>query len=152
MDTTKDAQISKITIFNSKMQPASKIPVSENFFIRSEFTVFKPLSKTMLSYTFYDQGEILLLASPSDKTVHVDDLEPGKYAVTVEVPAFLFNTGIFFFDANIHKPMIISFDHRRNLAFEITDEKNPRSIIFGGNSQGKIASILEFKTERLKDY
>lgn len=150
VDKTKDAQISKVTILNSKGIPQAKIPVSEKFYIKTDFSVYKPLSKTMVSLTFYDQGEILLLSSPSDKTMEIGGYEIGEYSITAEISAFTFNTGLFFFDVNIHKPMIISFDHRRNLGFEIIDDdKNPRSIIFAGNNPGKLALILDFKCKKL---
>ena len=149
VDKSKDAQISRISVLDEKLNPSARIPVSEKFYIKTDFTIFKPLSKTMVSLAFYDQGEILLLASPSDKTRTVGDFEAGDYSMTVEIPAFLFNTGIFFFNVNIHKPMITTFDHKINLGFEILDnENNPRSMIFGGNSPGRMASLLDFKVTK----
>ncbi len=150
VDKTKDAQISRVTILNKDGIPSARIPVSEKFFIKTDFTIFKPLSKTMASLMFYDQGEVLLLASPSDSSMEIGDYEIGNYSITAEIPAFLFNTGQFFFDSIIHKPMIISFDHRRNLGFEIMDNNlNPRSVIFGGNSPGRMAMVLNFKIIKL---
>ena len=149
VNKSKDAQISRISVLDEKLNPSARIPVSEKFYIKTDFTIFKPLSKTMVSLAFYDQGEILLLASPSDKTRTVGDFEAGDYSMTVEIPAFLFNTGIFFFNVNIHKPMITTFDHKINLGFEILDnENNPRSMIFGGNSPGRMASLLDFKVTK----
>ena len=150
VDKSKDAQISRISVLDEKLNPSARIPVSEKFYIKTDFTIFKPLSKTMVSLAFYDQGEILLLASPSDKTRTVGDFEAGDYSMTVEIPAFLFNTGIFFFNVNIHKPMIITFDHKINLGFEILDnENNPRSLIYGGNSPGRMAPLLDFKVTKI---
>lgn len=149
VNKTKDAQISRITILNGANQPQARIPVSEKFYIKIDFSVYKPLSKAMVSVAFLDQGEILLLASPSDETMQVGDFEIGDYSTTLEVPAFLFNTGLFFFNVNIHKPMIVTIDHKLNLGFEIIDdERNPRSIIYGGHSIGKIAPVLHFKTTK----
>lgn len=151
VDKTKDTQISRVTILNEKGIPMAKIPVSEKFYIKTDFSVYKPLNKTMLSLIFYDQGEILLQASSSDKTLEVGDFEVGDYSITTEIPAFLFNTGIFYFDAIIHKPMIISLSHRVNLGFEIIDnDRNPRSIVYAGNSPGRIASLLDFKIKKIK--
>jgi lipopolysaccharide transport system ATP-binding protein len=150
VDMSKDAQISKITIQNNKDVPQAKLLIDEDFSINVKFSVFQPLSKTMLSLIFYNQGEVLLFASQSDKSLQLDDLEVGDYSITVKIPAFLFNTGIFFFDAVIHKPMVISFDYKKNIGFEILEDHNPRSIIFGGNSQGTIATLLDFKSEKLK--
>ena len=150
VNKSKDAQISRISVLDEKLNPSARIPVSEKFYIKTDFTIFKPLSKTMVSLAFYDQGEILLLASPSDKTRTVGDFEAGDYSMTVEIPAFLFNTGIFFFNVNIHKPMIITFDHKINLGFEILDnENNPRSLIYGGNSPGRMAPLLDFKVTKI---
>ncbi len=149
VDNSKDAQISRVTILDKDEKPSARIPVSERFFIKTDISVFKPLTKTMVSLAFFDQGEILLLASPSDKTMDVGNLEVGDYSVTAEIPPFTFNTGLFLYNVNIHRPMIMTFDHKLNLGIEIIDDKNnPRSLIYGGNSIGRMALLFDFRIQK----
>jgi lipopolysaccharide transport system ATP-binding protein len=147
-DPSKDAQITKVVVRKQDGKPQSKIPLDEKFFVDIYYSVYKNLTKSMVSMTVFDRDDILLMASESDAELKTNDYTVGEYVTTVTVPQYLFNTGSWFFDVNIHKPMIISFDHRRGLHFEITDVNNPRSNMFAGNSPGKIANILEFSTKK----
>ncbi len=144
----KDAQITKVVVRDKAGQPQTKIPLDEEFSVDIHYSIYKPLTKSMVSLMIYDRDDILLMTSESDRELKTNDYTVGDYVTTVTVPAYLFNTGNWFFDVIVHKPMIISFDHRTGLHFEITDVNNPRSTMFGGNSPGKIANILQFDTQK----
>jgi lipopolysaccharide transport system ATP-binding protein len=148
-DLERDAQITKIVIRDKAGQPQSKIPLDEAFSIDIHYSIYKPLTKSMVSVIVNDREDILLMASESDAELKTHNYAVGNYVTTVTIPPYLFNTGNWFFEVIVHKPMVISFDHRYGLHFEITDVNNPRSIMFGGHSQGKIASILKFNTQKL---
>jgi len=145
----KEAQVTKISIRNKDGRYETKIPVTESFSIDIEYEISRPAKNAVLSVMFYADGDILLLSSESDKDAKLRDYLPGKYKTTVEVPASLFNVGIYYFDTRFHRPGIELIDHKQNINFEITDaENNPQSIIFNSNHMGKIATILDYKTEK----
>jgi lipopolysaccharide transport system ATP-binding protein len=148
VNTNEDIQISKISIFNEKNQPQVKIPVSEDFFIKTEFEVFKPTDRAVFSIFFHADGDLLLLSSESDKNAKLTDYAPGKYTTTIKVPKFLLNVGIYSFDALLHRPTEKIFSEKKNLNFEIEDIGNTRSGVYRGYNYGKIASILDYQTRK----
>jgi len=149
IDISKEVQISKISVIGKTDIPQSRIPISDSFFIKVEFEVFRPVKNTSISVLFYSQGERLLFSSDFDKTLKLKDYEPGKYVSTLHVPSYLFNVGDFYFDVFIGEPSIVGYDSKRNIPLEILNTNNPRSPILRGVSVGKIAIILNFDIERL---
>jgi lipopolysaccharide transport system ATP-binding protein len=149
-DPKKEAQVTKISILNKDGKYETRLPVNEEFSINIEYEVLRPAKNAVLSVMFYSDGEILLLSSESDKDAKLRDYIPGKYKTTVRVPAFLFNVGTFFFDTRFHRPNIELVDHKQNINFEIVDvDNNAQSIVFNGNHMGKIATILDYETEKI---
>lgn len=147
IDHQKKAQITAVSILNNEQRPQAQIPVSEPFSIQIELNVSVP-TEALLSVVFYAGGEVLLLSSESDRDGRLPYYEPGHYTTTITVPAFLFNVGAQYFDIHFHHPGFERFDRRQNIYFEILDMNNPRSAIFPGEQQGKIASILKYHTTR----
>jgi len=146
----KEAQVTKISILNKDNKHETHIPVNENFSIEIEYEISRPSKNAVLSVMFYADGDILLLSSESDKDALLRNYEPGKYKTTVDIPAHMFNVGIYFFDTRFHRPSVELIDHKQNINFEITDASdNAQSIIFNGYHMGKIANILDYKTEKI---
>ncbi|HVB19870.1 MAG TPA: ABC transporter ATP-binding protein [Candidatus Paceibacterota bacterium] len=146
----KEAQISKITILNKENEPHAKIPIGDPFSIQINYEIMRPTPHALLSVMFYAGDDLLLLSSESDKDAHLFDYAPGKYTTTVSIPPFLFNVGMHFFDVRFHRPELELIDHKQNINFEILDIDNPRSIIFHGNHMGKIASMLDYQTMKIR--
>ncbi len=103
-----------------------------------------------ISIMIYSNGELLLISSESDTTEKLARYEPGSFETLIQIPAFLFNTGTYFFDVRIHTPGQVLIDHKQNIHFEILSVHDPRANIFQGNILGKIASILDYKTIKEK--
>ena len=149
VDTNKDAQVSKISILNKDGTPAARLPVSEPFSIKINYEVMQGIAGATISIMVYTNGELLLLSSESDTTEKLTRYEPGSFETTVHIPAFLFNTGTYFFDVRIHKPGHLLIDHKQNIHFEILSVNDPRATIFQGSVLGKIASILDYTTTKV---
>lgn len=147
-DTEKSAQIRKIQILDANKNPTGKVPISQKFFIKIDYVVRQPIKQALLYLWFYSRGEILLSSSSADKDGVLRDYEPGQYSTLVEIPAFLFNVGYYYFDVRFQKPFIEDIDYQLNLSFEVSDVRNPVSEIFHGNNAGRIATILEYHTEK----
>lgn len=150
VNSKKEAQISKITILNKNDVPQPKIPLNEEFFIEIEYTILQQIQSTALSVIFYTGGDLLLYSSESDKSAVLSDYQPGSYKTRVRIEPFLFNVGIYEFNVYFHKPNIEITEHKNNIFFEILDVDTPRTIVFRGHNLGKIATILDYKTEKLK--
>ncbi len=148
VDSKKAAQITKVAIVNKDKKPQAKIPITEPFFIEIELAVTAAM-QALLTAVFYSGGEVLLLSSESDARGALLEYAPGSYKTTIAVPAFLFNAGSYHFDIHFHHPGFERFDHKQNIRFEILDIDNPRSSIFPGHEQGKMASILNYQTKKI---
>ncbi len=148
VDKNKDAQISKISILGKDGVPSARLPVSEPFSIKLNYEVLREIDGATVSIMVYANGELLLLSSESDTTGKLVRYEPGSFETTVNVPAFLFNTGTYFFDVRIHKPGHVLIDHKQNIPFEILSINDPRATMFQGSVLGKIASILDYTTTK----
>ncbi|MFA6502910.1 MAG: ATP-binding cassette domain-containing protein, partial [Candidatus Paceibacterota bacterium] len=146
-DTERDAQITQVSILNKDKRTQAKIPITEPFFIEIELKVLRPL-QALLSVVFYTDGDVLLLSSESDKDATIPEYAPGTYTTTIAIPAFLFNVGSYHFDIHLHHPGFERYDHKQNIYFEILDIDNPKSRIFPGHQQGKMAAILDYQTKK----
>lgn len=147
----KDAQITKISIFNKNDILSSRVPITEAFKIHIEFSVAKESLNLVPSIYFYSQGDLLLVTSETDVSGKYIQYLPGKYISTVFIPAFLFNAGSYTFSVLLHNPYFKGYDQKENMAFEILNVDNPRAISFKGHTPGKIAIPLIFKTDKLYD-
>lgn len=143
-----DAGIEEISIIKKNGTTNSQIPISENFSIKIKYSVKKQTDNALLSILFYSNGELFLLSSESDKLGNLKNYSPGDYETTVEIPAYLFNIGYYRFDVALHRPYMEYIDNKTDLQFEITDQNNNKSKIFKGQSVGRIASVLEYKTKK----
>ncbi|MBU1684026.1 ABC transporter ATP-binding protein, partial [Patescibacteria group bacterium] len=124
----KEAQIVKILILNKDKKPSTaQIPINEKFFIQIDYKVFKQMNNVLLSILFFIGEDLLLLSSESDKTGRLTNYLQGKFKTIIEIPAFLFNVGQFYFNIAIHRPYIEYIDHKQNIYFEILDINNPKS-------------------------
>ncbi|MFH0846042.1 MAG: ABC transporter ATP-binding protein [Patescibacteria group bacterium] len=148
VDQKKKAQITRVSILDKNKKPTTNIPISQNFFIKTEYKVLKKVENALFSILFYSSNTLLLKSSESDKTKKLKTYSPGKYATVVEIPSFLFNVGNYNFTTAIHEPCIESFDHKKDIYFEITDVNNPKSLIFKGSSEGQIATVLDYSTDK----
>ncbi len=150
-DKNKPASITKISILRNDSVASTQIPVSEPFSIKVDYKIIETIDKATVSILLNSSGELLLLSSESDKDGKLRGYEPGNYSTTISIPAYLLNIGTYFFDTYIHKPQLTNYDGKQNIYFEITDKGNPRGNIFSsGYNTGKIASILDFKTDKNK--
>ena len=148
VDKNKDAQVTKISILGKDGVPSARLPVSEPFSIKLNYEVLREIDGATVSIMVYANGELLLLSSESDTTGKLVRYEPGSFETVVHIPAFLFNTGTYFFDVRIHKPGHVLIDHKQNIPFEILSINDPRATIFQGSILGKIASILDYTTTK----
>lgn len=144
----KIAEITKVSILNKDLNPSNAIPVSENFFIDVEYEFYKSEDSLLFSLIFKAGDEIILYSSESDKKMANNDYMPGKYSTRVEIPAFVFNVGIFNFDVYIHSASV-DFEHKDNIILEITNIDNPRSRFRPNYSLGKTAYLLNHKTIKI---
>ena len=147
VDKNKDAQVSQVSILDKDGKLSARLPVSEPFSIKINYEVIQEIDGATLSIMVYSNGELLLLSSESDKTANLVRYEPGSFETTINIPAFLFNVGTYFFDVRFHKPGYLLIDHKQNIPFEILAINDPRSTVFGG-ILGKMASILDYKTTK----
>lgn len=147
VDPDKDAQISKISIVDKNGAPSARLPVSEPFSIKIKYDVMREINEATVSIMVYANGELLLISSESDTTAQLAAYKPGSFETVITVPAFLFNTGMYFFDVRFHKPSYALIDHKQNIPFEIIALNDPRSTIFGA-ILGKMAAILDYKTKK----
>jgi lipopolysaccharide transport system ATP-binding protein len=143
------AQISKISICDKNDALSYRISIADPFKIKIEFSVTQELPKLVPSVYFYSQGDLLLVSSETDQSGKYTPYLPGTYTTTVTIPEFLFNVGNYTFSVYIHNPYVEGFTAQNNLAFEILGTNNPRSVTFKGNTPGKIAVPLVFKTDKL---
>jgi len=143
-------QISKITILNKDKAPGAQIPVSEYFYIKIDFEIYKLVKEKTVFIYFYSKGEILFLSSEADKEGKYRDYEPGKYTTTVKIPAFLFEAGVLYFDVVIRnlRDGKGNIDYIRNINIELLNINNPRYSIYKDNYWGKLSTILEYSTEK----
>lgn len=150
-DKNKHASITKISILRNDGEASTQIPVSESFSIKVDYKITENIDKATVSIFLNSDGELLLLSSESDMDGKLRSYEPGNYSTIISIPSYLLNIGTYFFDTYIHKPQMINYDGKQNIYFEITDKGNPRGNIFSsGYNTGKIASILDFKTDKNK--
>ncbi len=148
-EQTTPVSINKVTILNNEEILQSEIPISKKFKIAIEFICKENLNNMTVSTLFYSQDkDLLLYSSESDTTGQLCSFQKGHYCATIDIPAFLFNVGQYFFDIIIHNPNIAMFATARDILFEIINVDNPRSIIFQGKHSGKIASILSYQIKR----
>ncbi len=145
----QDANIRKVTIKGEDGIPSPRLPISRDFSVEVEYELKKKAEHSILSLYIHSDGELLFVASDSDKDGKALDREPGVYRTTVKVPRYLLNVGLHTFDVHLHDPGIQSFDTRKDINFEILDVDNTRSKVYRGYNPGRIASILDFKTNKL---
>lgn len=146
---SKSANITKIVILDSKLEPTASIPVSEKFFVDIDYEFVQGEEQALLSLYFYLNGDLLLLSSETDRSGVLKNYLPGKYHTRVEVPAFLLNVGYYYFDASLHRPYVEYLDNKQGINFEITDINNPRSQLLKGQNPGKLSAILDYQTNQI---
>lgn len=151
VDNKKSANITKISIINQNSNPSSEIPISEYFSIKVEYSFNATQKSALLSLLFYSDDELLLLSSESDSALKLENYDKGNYETIIKIPKYLFNVGHYKFDVAIHRPYTEYIDNKTNLHFDITDINNVKSLIFKGYSDGKIASILDYKTKKYEE-
>ncbi len=144
VNPNKDLQISKVTMVDSSGAPSARIPIGERFSVKIDFQVFQPVKNAVLALRFYHQGELILRSATSDKTAQLSNFAEGTYTASIDIPAFLFNVGGYFFDAVFYQPFITDIDLKQNLFFEIRDIDNPKNLIYVGPNGGVMASILDY--------
>lgn len=145
----REAQVTKISIFDKNYNPSSRIPISEPFKIEVEFTVVGEPQNLVPSIYFYSQGDLLMVSSETDLAGQYRSYDTGRYTTTISIPAYLFNAGNYTFNVLLHNPYFKSYDQKGNSAFEILNVDNTRSISFKGHTPGKIAVPLNFETTKL---
>ena len=145
----KIVEITKIAILNKNSEPSATIPVGENFFIDVDYEFYQPGNKLLLSVIFKSGDNIVLYSSESDKKLDTNSYVPGKYSTRVEVPAFVFNVGIFNFDVYIHS-VSGNIEYEEDVVFEIVDvDSNPRSQFRLNYDLGKNAQILNYTSLKI---
>ncbi len=150
-DPGKSIQIMKITIHDGQAEPNARIQISDKISIEVEYEVRQPEHDAVLSLLIYSTGDSLLFSSESDaKKGALSDYQIGRYKTTITIPAFLLNVGSYFFDVRLHKPWVALLDEQANLSLEVLDTKeNPRTAVWRGHHPGKIATILDYQTEKI---
>lgn len=146
INPNKSANITKISILDKDLKPTASVPVSEKFYVDIDYEFFRTEDQALLSLYFYLNGELLLLSSETDGSGKLVNYIKGRYRTRIEVPAFLFNVGYYYFDASLHRPYVEYLDNKQGINFEITDIENPRSKLLKGQNPGKLAAILDYKT------
>ena len=142
-------QINRITILNKDKKPTTTIPLSESFSIRIDFKITEKLYDTLLALFFYSNGDLVLFSTEADKAVPFPNYEPGSYQAEVLIPAYLFNTGRYFFRVEILKPAIELVDGKQDLQFEIIDTQGlNKTTTFQYYNLGKIGTILDFSIRK----
>lgn len=143
------AQIMKVSVLNQNKIPQSQIPLNEKFFIEMDYIIRKPIENALTAITFLDNSDsILLFSTETDKNPALQNYEVGSYTTTVEIPAYLFNVGQYSFELAIQYPFISNIDLVRGINFEISDVEGSRSRLLKGKHLGKIATILNYETQR----
>lgn len=150
LDKSKKIQTTKISILDRQNKPEARIPVHEDFYIDIEYEALSQVKNIILSAMIYADGEILLLSSESDKDAKLKDYEVGKYKTRISIPASLLNVGTYYFDIRLHRPGVELVDLKPGINFEIVDTNdNPKTIIFNGSQQGRIATTLDYNSEKI---
>jgi lipopolysaccharide transport system ATP-binding protein len=144
-------QFTKISILDKDYQPASRIPISEDFFIELEYEIHQPLKQKAIFINFFIQGELLFISTAGDKDGKYRDYEPGKYLTRVSIPSFLFQVGIIYFSVFLTNRSdgknFVDSVNDQNL--EIIDKNNPKSLIFSNDYVGKISPIFNYETKKI---
>jgi lipopolysaccharide transport system ATP-binding protein len=145
-------QIMKVSIIGEGNEPKARIPVGEKFFIEIDLDIRERLENKMIFLYFFYQGELLFFSTEGDKTGTYNTYEPGKYRTKIEVPAFLFQIGIVFLSLALKHLSggTDNVDSVNDISIEIINEKNPRKPISGDNYWGKISTLLDYKTKKIK--
>lgn len=142
-------RITKISILGKNNKPTTQIPVNDSFSVKVEYEFLKELENLTLSLMFSVEGEILLNSSSADKDAKTKTYTPGKYTSVITVPASLFNVGSYYMRVCFLRPSQRQiFDPKVDIPFEITDVNNPRAEIYRNWIPGKLATLLEYKTEK----
>lgn len=146
-----DGQITKVSILNKDIQPSTRIPVGEKFFIEAEVDIRKPLENKLIFLYFYYHDELLLLSSEGDTDGKYKNWSVGRYKTTVEVPSNLFQVGMINLRIAIKhlRDGKGSIDTTSEVPIEIIDGDNPRQLICGDSHWGKISTLLDYKTEKI---
>lgn len=145
-----DSQILKVSILDKSRKPTTQIPVSENFFLEFEVDIKNKTQSKLLFIQFSRENELLFISSNGDATGKYQEYAPGKYKITAEIPAFLFQVGMIALYAqfkNLSGGKIP--DAVDNITVEITSKNNPRQNIYGDNNLGKMATVLNYETRKI---
>lgn len=144
------ANISKVSVLNKEGLPQSEIPISENFSIEINFECLKEVNNAVMAILIYSQDmDLLLYSTNADISGKYDNYAIGNYKISAKIPASVLNIGNYTFDVMLCTPNIGVFGEQRNLAFEITNFNNPRSVNFRGKHAGRIAVPLEYQVNKL---
>ncbi len=146
-----DGQIMKVSILDEHKNPKSRIPVGEKFYITVDLDIRKRVENKLLFLYFFYQGELLLQSTEGDKTGEYKNYDIGKYTITVEIPAYLFQIGTHFVTIGLKhlREGRGSIDTVKDVSFEIINESNSREKIQGDEHWGKISTLLDYKTKKI---
>jgi lipopolysaccharide transport system ATP-binding protein len=144
-------QFTKISILNKDNEPNAQIPISEHFFIEVEYEITQPIKQKAIFINFFVQGELLFQTSAGDKEGKYFDYEKGKYITRINLPSFLLQVGVIYFDAILtnRSEGKNSIDAVRNINFEIIDKNNPKELIYNNDYVGKISPLLDYETKKI---
>ena len=142
------ATIEAVRVIDGHGLARTEVPISDTFTIDIDFSSPKGVQNATLSVIFYTQErDLLLYSSASDATGKFESYAPGSYSTSIEIPAFLFNVGLYSFDILLHTPNEFVYAEAKDIHFEIQNVDNPRSIIFRKAHAGKIAVQLSYQTK-----
>lgn len=147
LDKNKKIQITEIAILDQEKKYSARLPINGKMFVKIKYNVLKPTNNVLISISFYNQNELLLFSAESDTFKKLRNFTAGKYETTVEIPAFLFNTGQYSFNVNICTDME-NLDCKSDIIFEILNTNNANKLISGLNRGGKMATILNYNTAK----
>jgi len=144
------AKISKISILDKNNKPNNRIPLGENFYIDIEYIIDKKIDKSLIQFIFFNENnDLILLSNETDKNPSLKEYHTGKYKLSVKIPAFLFNTGSYFFNVSIQRPFMEKFDQKENIGFEITASGEYQRLYNKWEKLGNMATILEYSTKNI---
>ena len=144
----KEIKINSVNIGDSSNLPNAILPIDKSFQIEMIYEINTKVKKILPCFIFYADSKIIYVVSDGDKNGKLADFEPGKYSSIIEIPAFLFNTGIYRVNANIQRPGI-EFLASKEIYFRIINTNNNfRNEIFAGTTYGHMATLIPFNTKK----
>jgi lipopolysaccharide transport system ATP-binding protein len=133
-----------VRILNSNRQPSVLIEFEKPCIIEMTYEVLKPGVEPVPNLHFIKTG---MDAFCSVMPLHEDMPKVGRHIAVVEIPAYFFNTGLYFLTVacSTTLPIIVHFQLNELLSFEVIENLDLRETHYKGDYPGVVRT--KFKWE-----